>query len=167
MTILKGHATLRQRRINVDAISWRCIDVDATLYKRHLPARLSIKILQHKKCLYTSFRFYDHFHHWVIAGSKIGDFSLSWLSDGRASAKEDRIQKLCVPTIWIGTLYICFSAHRCPTGGFLLLQNFSVVVWSTLFSIRFFFVFFFLLSPHLCFIIGCDPEWSWLTVKVL
>ena len=33
-----GHATLRQRRINVDATSWRCIDVDATLYKRHMPA---------------------------------------------------------------------------------------------------------------------------------
>ena len=30
--------TLRQRRINVDATSWRCIDVDTTLYKRHVPA---------------------------------------------------------------------------------------------------------------------------------
>ena len=36
-----GHATLRQRRVNVDAISWRCIDVDATLYKRHVPAGIS------------------------------------------------------------------------------------------------------------------------------
>ena len=27
-----------QRRINVDATLWRCIDVDATLYKRHMPA---------------------------------------------------------------------------------------------------------------------------------
>ena len=27
-----------QRRINVDATSWRCIDVDATLYTRHVPA---------------------------------------------------------------------------------------------------------------------------------
>ena len=27
-----------QRRLNVDATSWRCIDVEATLYKRHVPA---------------------------------------------------------------------------------------------------------------------------------
>ena len=31
-------AMLRQRRINVDATSRRCIDVDPTLYKRHMPA---------------------------------------------------------------------------------------------------------------------------------
>ena len=31
-------AKLRQRRINVIATPRRCIDVDATLYKRHLPA---------------------------------------------------------------------------------------------------------------------------------
>ena len=30
--------TFIQRRINVDATSWRCIDVDATLHKHHLPA---------------------------------------------------------------------------------------------------------------------------------
>ena len=27
-----------QRRINLDATSWRCIEVSATLYKRHVPA---------------------------------------------------------------------------------------------------------------------------------
>ena len=27
-----------QRRINVDATSWRCIDVDAALHKRHVSA---------------------------------------------------------------------------------------------------------------------------------
>ena len=27
-----------QRRLNVDATSWRCIDVEATLHKRHVPA---------------------------------------------------------------------------------------------------------------------------------
>ena len=27
-----------QRRLNVDATSWRCIDVETTLYKRHVPA---------------------------------------------------------------------------------------------------------------------------------
>ena len=27
-----------QRQLNVDATSWRCIDVEATLYKRHVPA---------------------------------------------------------------------------------------------------------------------------------
>ena len=29
---------LLQRRLNVDATSWRCIDVQPTLYKRHVPA---------------------------------------------------------------------------------------------------------------------------------
>ena len=33
-----GHMTLIQRRLNVDATSWRCIDVEPTLYKRHVPA---------------------------------------------------------------------------------------------------------------------------------
>ena len=32
--IAQRHALLKQRRINVDATSWRCIDVGATLYKR-------------------------------------------------------------------------------------------------------------------------------------
>ena len=30
--------TLIQRRLNVDATSWRCIDVEATLYQCHVPA---------------------------------------------------------------------------------------------------------------------------------
>ena len=29
--------TIIQRHINVNATSWRCIDVDATLYDRHVP----------------------------------------------------------------------------------------------------------------------------------
>ena len=33
-----GHMTLIQRRLNVDATSWRCIDVEPTLYKRYVPA---------------------------------------------------------------------------------------------------------------------------------
>ena len=37
LAVPSEHTTLRQRRINVDATSWRCIDVNATLYKRHLP----------------------------------------------------------------------------------------------------------------------------------
>ena len=32
-----GHMTFIQRCLNVDATSWRCIDVEATLYKRHVP----------------------------------------------------------------------------------------------------------------------------------
>ena len=35
------HMTLIQRRLNVDATSWRCIDVEPTLYKRHVPAGLA------------------------------------------------------------------------------------------------------------------------------
>ena len=30
--------TLIQRRLNVDATAWRCIDAEPTLYKRHVPA---------------------------------------------------------------------------------------------------------------------------------
>ena len=33
-----GHITILQRRFNVNETSWRCIDVEATLYKRHVPA---------------------------------------------------------------------------------------------------------------------------------
>ena len=33
-----GHITFIQRRLNVDATSWRCIDVEATLYRRHVSA---------------------------------------------------------------------------------------------------------------------------------
>ena len=35
-----GHMTLIQRCLNVDATSWRCIDVEPTLYKHHVPAGL-------------------------------------------------------------------------------------------------------------------------------
>ena len=30
--------TLIQRRLNVDATSWRCIDVEPTMYKRYVTA---------------------------------------------------------------------------------------------------------------------------------
>ena len=42
-----GHATLTQRRINVDATSRRCIDVDTTLYKRHVPAGRGLNEMSH------------------------------------------------------------------------------------------------------------------------
>ena len=31
-----------QRRLNVDATSWRCIDVEATLYRRHVSAGIAL-----------------------------------------------------------------------------------------------------------------------------
>ena len=37
-SVLRGHAVFRQRRINDDAKSWRCIDRDTPLYKRDVPA---------------------------------------------------------------------------------------------------------------------------------
>ena len=40
-----GHMTLIQRRLNADATSWRCIDIEPTLYKRHVPTGLSISII--------------------------------------------------------------------------------------------------------------------------
>ena len=33
------------RRLNVDAMSWRCIDVEPTLYKRHVPAGIKYWII--------------------------------------------------------------------------------------------------------------------------
>ena len=39
-----------QRRFNVDAASWRCIDVDATLYKRHVPAEMTFIAIHGKTC---------------------------------------------------------------------------------------------------------------------
>ena len=35
------HRTLIQRRLNVDATSWRCVDVEPTLFKHHVPAGYS------------------------------------------------------------------------------------------------------------------------------
>ena len=40
-----GHMTFIQRRLNVDAMSGRCIDVEATLYLRHVPAGLDLVTL--------------------------------------------------------------------------------------------------------------------------
>ena len=40
------HMTLLQRSLNVDATSWRCIDVEPTLYKRHVPAGMGSKHAQ-------------------------------------------------------------------------------------------------------------------------
>ena len=39
-----GHMTVIQRRMNVDATSWRCLDGNATLYKRHVPAGISLSV---------------------------------------------------------------------------------------------------------------------------
>ena len=36
---------LKQRRLNVDATSWCCIDVEPTLYKRHVPAGLQHSLI--------------------------------------------------------------------------------------------------------------------------
>ena len=38
LSLISGHLTFIQRRINVDAASWRCIDVNAMLYKGQVPA---------------------------------------------------------------------------------------------------------------------------------
>ena len=37
-TTPSSHMAFIQRRLNIDATSWRCIDVEATFYKRHVPA---------------------------------------------------------------------------------------------------------------------------------
>ena len=50
-----GHALLKQRRINVG-----CIDVDATLYERHMPAVQGFVIT--KTCLYKFDPLKPHFY---------------------------------------------------------------------------------------------------------
>ena len=50
------HMTLIQRHLNVDATSCRCIDVDPTLYKRHVPAGM---FFQHRISYYRSRLTYD------------------------------------------------------------------------------------------------------------
>ena len=37
------HMTFIQRRLNIDATSWRCIDVEATLYRSHVPAGIWLR----------------------------------------------------------------------------------------------------------------------------
>ena len=36
-----GHMTFKERNINVDAASWRCININVTLYKIHVSAGIS------------------------------------------------------------------------------------------------------------------------------
>ena len=45
LTLPSGHATFRQRRININVPSWCFIDVDSTLYKRRVPAGLRSTLL--------------------------------------------------------------------------------------------------------------------------
>ena len=52
LTFPRGHVTLRQCGTNVDATSWRCTDIDATLFKRHVPALLSFTKDSNQHCLF-------------------------------------------------------------------------------------------------------------------
>ena len=49
-----GHMMLIQRRLNVDATSWRCIDVETTLYIRHVSA----KVLRKSNCDFLGIHLY-------------------------------------------------------------------------------------------------------------
>ena len=53
--------TLIQRRLNVDATSRRCIDVEPTLYKRHVPAGIALAetSIQITRYMYTFFLFLE------------------------------------------------------------------------------------------------------------
>ena len=55
--------TAIQRRLNVDATSWRCIDVETTLYKRHVPAwyvlkfeQLNFNVLRFEQINFTTYK---------------------------------------------------------------------------------------------------------------
>ena len=48
--------TLIQRRLNVDATSGRCIDVEATLYRRHVSAGLMCQNLDEWRTVQTLIR---------------------------------------------------------------------------------------------------------------
>ena len=50
-----GHMTSIQRRLNVDATSWPCIDVEATLYKRHVSAGWTFEVRK-KTLSFTSLK---------------------------------------------------------------------------------------------------------------
>ena len=60
-----GHTTFIQRRLNVGATSWRCIDVETTLYRRHVLAGFywpfqgssSVAVLCASVVLYVTFVF--------------------------------------------------------------------------------------------------------------
>ena len=54
-----GHMTLIQRRHNVNATSWRCIDVEPTLYKRHVPT--GSRLYRQRKLTV----FYSATNHWA------------------------------------------------------------------------------------------------------
>ena len=45
--ILREHMMFIQRRLNVDATSWRCIDVGVMLYIRHVPGGLGTFFFQY------------------------------------------------------------------------------------------------------------------------
>ena len=44
-----GHMTFIQSRVNVNATLWNCIDVNASFYKRHVPAGTLNRSLENTK----------------------------------------------------------------------------------------------------------------------
>ena len=93
MFLPSRHMKLIQHRLNVDATSWRCIDVEPTLYKRRMPAgywlfqsgsSLSV-LLCLCVCCFTCgavvSRFVLHlFFLWCLGKAVLRDYCISWIS---------------------------------------------------------------------------------------
>ena len=61
-SIPRRHMTLIQRRFNLDETSWRCIDAEPTLYKRHVPAGIVVILFISS---YLNWWLYHYLHAWI------------------------------------------------------------------------------------------------------
>ena len=83
------HMEYIQRRLNVDATSWHCIDVEATLYLRHVPAGLlpalwnlakKNKSVNHINCWSQIYPAFANCVNWDQLASEPNDLDLQCLS---------------------------------------------------------------------------------------
>ena len=75
-----------QCRLNVDATSWRCIDIETTLYKRHVPAGYVpiCIIIDCWKLLFNDYIIHLWFHLDVNSKNpqiKLDQYMLKWLKE--------------------------------------------------------------------------------------
>ena len=66
-----GHMTFIQSRINVEATSGRCVDVNATLYKRHVPVGKHQSIFSEKNKKSISKCHLLNFLHSILIAKKL------------------------------------------------------------------------------------------------
>ena len=87
------HMTLIQPRLNVDATSWRCIDVELTLHKRHVPAGTVTHLVSHHPATVSnSSHVYLSNHHIYIQSNLV--ISNLLISNYRLSRSENLVPVL-------------------------------------------------------------------------